>query len=133
MRAGCHTLTLLLLHAVSPNVQIRRGPNSYRYSESIVIHGGGSYSYSSQQLVSSPQLFSPLLTLAILFGAAYAFLTARFLKNFESTVFKRGSGWKLALLWPVLFAGSPSFRQEFLAAVKGQRPQKQEQGGPTAE
>ncbi|KAL6763355.1 hypothetical protein V8C86DRAFT_2499488 [Haematococcus lacustris] len=110
--------------STGPNLQIKRseqrGVGSYSYYESISINNSGSYALARQP-VASPGLFSPLLLAATLTAAAWALLAAQFARNVHLTKFSNDSGWRLGLMWPVLLATSPDFRQQFWCALRGQK------------
>lgn len=55
-------------------------------------------------------------------GAAYVAASMSFLRNYHLTVYAARWRWLLAALWPLLLLGSARFREQFLAAVRGQRP-----------
>jgi hypothetical protein len=52
---------------------------------------------------------------------AYALGAFRFYSNYRMTTFEQNDATKarLVALWPILFVGSDSFRQNFKKAVKG--------------
>lgn len=52
---------------------------------------------------------------------AYAAVAAAFLRNFSLTTYADRARWYLVPLWPILLLFSPSFRTQFIAAVKGMR------------
>lgn len=61
-----------------------------------------------------------LLSVAVLVGG-YAALTAAFNRNYQLTSYAEQKRWLLLALWPLLFLFSPKFREQFSAAVKGER------------
>lgn len=51
----------------------------------------------------------------------WAAATAAFNRSYGLTTFREQSRWKLLLLWPFLLLTSAEFRQQWWAAVRGQR------------
>ncbi|KAG2452230.1 hypothetical protein HYH02_003258 [Chlamydomonas schloesseri] len=119
--------------------QEERGAGYYRYYERIQITGGGggraygSATPAPAAAVSlSPTAAGPgpavLLGVAVVVGG-YAALTAAFARNYQLTNYAESKRWLLLALWPLLFLFSPKFREQFSAAVKGQRVRATGGGG----
>jgi hypothetical protein len=66
-------------------------------------------------------LASPLLVLAVVLAGAYAAVTAAFARNFSLTTYGERSRWQLLALWPVLALLNKPFREQFSAAMRGER------------
>ncbi len=120
------------LSRVQPDVRIERreqqhsmpGHYSYRYYQSIQVHGGAGYA-ASTTLAAAPaaqaNFLSPLVIVAVVLAAAWAAVTAGFARRYELTTYSNASRVKLLLLWPLLAPFSASFRQQFVAALRGER------------
>ncbi|EFJ47020.1 hypothetical protein VOLCADRAFT_105310 [Volvox carteri f. nagariensis] len=117
----------------SPNVEIQRqeesAPGMYRYYERIQINSSGSYrGYISQPAAAatsvvkpvSPSL-NPALVGALVVLGGYVTLTAAFNRNYALTNYAESKRWLLMALWPLLFLFSPKFREQFAAAIRGER------------
>lgn len=52
---------------------------------------------------------------------SYLALTAAFARNYALTNYAESKRWLLVMLWPLLFLFSPKFREQFAAAVRGQK------------
>ncbi|KAG2427458.1 hypothetical protein HXX76_012394 [Chlamydomonas incerta] len=119
--------------------QEERGAGYYRYYERIQItSGGGGRAHSSAPPPAaaslSPAASGPgpaaLLGVAVILGG-YAALTAAFNRNYQLTSYAEQKRWLLLALWPLLFLFSPKFREQFLAAVKGERVRRSGWSGRT--
>mmetsp|Transcript_17885 Transcript_17885/g.46599 ORF Transcript_17885/g.46599 Transcript_17885/m.46599 type:complete len:271 (-) Transcript_17885:247-1059(-) len=117
------------------------GLRGYRWESSGSVQGGGASvrSYQSVIIVQGQPpmgmygpppaahfgLQSAVLGLVLLASTAYAALAAAFSKGYHATKYKESPRQRLqlALLWPVLYALSGSFRDEFREALKGGSPQ----------
>eukprot|EP00200_Dunaliella_tertiolecta_P004613 CAMPEP_0202351174 /NCGR_PEP_ID=MMETSP1126-20121109/7934_1 /ASSEMBLY_ACC=CAM_ASM_000457 /TAXON_ID=3047 /ORGANISM="Dunaliella tertiolecta, Strain CCMP1320" /LENGTH=193 /DNA_ID=CAMNT_0048943257 /DNA_START=161 /DNA_END=742 /DNA_ORIENTATION=- len=111
---------------VNDSIRIRRseeqGVGSYRYYESISISSGPGYYVSMQQQPVPTTGVSPLVFVAAMLAGAYAVLAAAFAKNFNLTIYSPKYRPWMSLGWPFLLPFNKSFRTQFLAAIKGQRP-----------
>lgn len=109
-----------------PGIQVRRseerGVNSYRYYESISISSGPTRYHYGPQLTAGGLGPSPWLFAVAMMAGAYAALAAAFTRNLRLTTYNSKTGWQLGLLWPFLVVTSKGFREQFFAAVRGQRP-----------
>lgn len=75
---------------------------------------------------------SPLLFAAAILAGMYAAVAAAFTRNFHLTTYKDSSKWVLVLTWPVLALFSAAYREQFVAALRGQgllKAQEQQQEG----
>lgn len=105
----------------------RSGNASWSSSESVVVWGVEPPRYSAPVSSSStPFYFSPFSTLLGASLLLYAAVAARFARAASegATSYKRQSRWKLALLWPLLAAFSPEFKEELGDAVLLKRKKK---------
>ncbi|KAF5834356.1 hypothetical protein DUNSADRAFT_8979 [Dunaliella salina] len=107
-------------------IRIRRGEEqgmgSYRYYESISISSGPGHYVSMQQQPVPTTGVSPLVFVAAMLAGAYAVLAAAFAKNFNLTIYSPKYRPWMSLAWPFILPFNKSFRTQFLAAIKGQRP-----------
>ena len=108
----------------------RTASSSWSSSESVVVWGVEPPSSTSTAAPAQQQpsffFHSPpgqLAGAALLLYAAVAARFARATRDGE-TKYKTVSRWKLALLWPVLAALSPEFKQELKDALKLERGRK---------
>ncbi|GLC39906.1 hypothetical protein PLESTM_000964900 [Pleodorina starrii] len=118
-----------------PNVDIQRqeesGPGMYRYYERIQITSGGGSgrtTYIGQpppaaaaSVVAPAPSLNPAFVGALVLAGGYLTLTAAFNKNYPLTNYAESKRWLLLALWPLLFLFSPKFREQFNAAVRGER------------
>jgi hypothetical protein len=105
----------------------RSGNAAWSSSESVVGWGVEPPRYSAPASSSStPFYFSPFATLLGASLLLYAAVAARFARAASegATSYKRQSRWKLALLWPLLAAFSPEFKEELGDAVLLKRKKK---------
>ncbi|GIL80644.1 hypothetical protein Vretimale_9207 [Volvox reticuliferus] len=125
----------------APNVDIQRqeevSPGAYRYYERIQITGTGGGSvrgYVAQPppvpkaavAPVSPAL-NPVFIGALVVLGGYVTMTAAFSRNYALTNYAESKRWLLLALWPLLFLFSAKFREQFAAAIRGERvPLKRE-------
>ncbi|GLI70943.1 hypothetical protein VaNZ11_016040 [Volvox africanus] len=125
----------------APYVDIQRqeevSPGAYRYYERIQITGtsGGSVrGYVAQPppvpkaaaVPVSPAL-NPVFVGALVVLGGFVTLTAAFNRNYSLTNYAESKRWLLLALWPLLFLFSAKFREQFAAAIRGERvPLKRE-------
>jgi hypothetical protein len=123
-------------------VQEHSGPCGYHWQRTYSRNGPGYQEYRSESFAvvgappahcgmmhappSSALHMDPLSSLSLLLAAAlagfWAAMTTAFNRRFSLTTYREESRWRLLLLWPFLLVTSAEFREQFWAAVRGQRP-----------
>ncbi|GIL63266.1 hypothetical protein Vafri_17367 [Volvox africanus] len=124
-----------------PNVDIQRqeevSPGAYRYYERIQVTGtgGGSVRGYVAQPAPIPKVaavpvspaLNPVFIGALVVLGGVVTMTAAFNRNYALTNYAESKRWLLLALWPLLFLFSAKFREQFAAAIRGERvPLKRE-------
>ncbi|KAK9836633.1 hypothetical protein WJX74_004792 [Apatococcus lobatus] len=95
--------------------------SSFRYESFVSIHSGASSTYLLTPSSPAQPATTPLLGVAVLVAAAYAAVAALFARGFHHTNFVRNNRLSLSAAWPLLYAVSEKFRNQFAKAFQGLR------------
>ncbi len=76
---------------------------------------------SASTAALSPAVGTAGLLGGVVLVGSYLALTVAFARNYALTNYMESKRWLLVMLWPLLFLFSPKFREQFAAAVRGQK------------